>query len=75
MAGADGGDDVADGLAGGSGVGFVVEERFVGGVSVSVETVGGQGGQVVLLGLPLVVVVPLIGGDDDQRLAVQAGEG
>jgi hypothetical protein len=36
VAGADGGHDVADCLAGGGGIGFVVEERFVGGVSVPV---------------------------------------
>ena len=70
LAGADGGDDVADGLAGCGGVGLVVEERFVGGVGVTVETVGRQGGQLVLLGLPLVVVVALVGGEDDQRLTV-----
>jgi hypothetical protein len=63
-----------DCLAGYGSVGFVVEERSVGGVRVPVETVAGQCGHVVLLRLPL-IVGPLVCGKDDQRLAVEAGQG
>ena len=47
----------------------------MGGVNVTVETVGRQCGQVVLLGLPLIIVVSLVSGDDDQRLTVEVGQG
>src|SRR5215213_6466897 len=68
-------DDVVDCLAGYGRIGFVGDERIVGGVRVTMETVGRQRGHVVLLGLPLIVVDSLICGEDHQRLTVEAGEG
>jgi hypothetical protein len=67
-------DDVVDCFAGYGSVGFVVEERSVGGVGVSVESVGRQCGHAVLLRLPL-IVGSLVCGEDDQRLTVEAGQG
>src|SRR5215204_3031023 len=69
------GDDVVDCLAGYGGVGFVGDERIVGGLSVTVETLGRQRGHAVLLRLPLIVGYSLICGEDDQRLTVEAGQG
>jgi hypothetical protein len=61
--GAYGLDDVVNCLAGGGGVGFVVDERFVRGrVGDTVSTVGRQRGQVVLRRLPFRVVAG-IGGE------------
>jgi hypothetical protein len=56
VGGAYGGDDIVSCLAGCGGVRFVVDKRCVGGVNVTVETVGRQCRQVVLLRLPFVVV-------------------
>ena len=68
-------DDIADCLGGYGSVGFVVEKRLVGSVRVPVETVGRQCGHLVLLRLPLIVGDSLVCGEDDQRLAVEAGQG
>jgi len=48
---AHGHDDVVNCLTGCSGVRFVLQKRCVGGVNVTMEIVGRQGGQVVLLRL------------------------
>jgi hypothetical protein len=61
-------DDAVNCLAGCGRVGFVVDERFVGGgLGDAMGTVGRQCGQVVLLRLPF-IVVPGIGSEDDERL-------
>ena len=55
VGGAHRGDDIVNCLDSYGGVGLVAYERIMGGVRVTVETVGRQGGQVVLLRLPLIV--------------------
>src|SRR4051794_16122289 len=68
-------DDVVNGLAGFGGVGLVADHGVVGGgVGDPVETVGRQRGHVVLLLFPS-SVVPGVGGEDDQRLPVEVGQG
>ena len=75
MRGAYGRDDVANSLAGCGRVGLVVDERGVGGVvSDPVEAVGRQSRQVLLCPL-LPCVVSGVGGEDDERLTVKAGQG
>ena len=57
------------------GVGFVADERFVGGgVGDTVETVGRHFGHVVLLLLPS-SSVPGVCGENDERLTVEVGQG
>ena len=54
---------------------MVADHGFVGGgVGDPVETVGRQGGHVVLLLYPASVVCG-VGGEDDQRLPVEGGQG
>src|SRR5215208_2568632 len=67
-------DDVVDCLDGLGGVGFVVQQRSVGGVlGDTVGTVGRQCGHLILRLLPS-SGIPGVGGDDDERLAVEVGQ-
>src|SRR5215207_1298549 len=67
--------DVVDCLAGCGGVGFVVEKRLMGRVmSDTVQAVGGQCGH-MFLRRSMFRIVPGVGGEDDQRFAVEAGQG
>jgi hypothetical protein len=74
LGGAYGRDDVVNCLAGCSGVRFILQERCVGGIGVTVEAVGRQCGQAVLLRLPFIVGVS-IGGVDAERLTAEVGQG